>query len=72
MVPTFLSLTAAVLAQSAMTWRDSIPKDDYAWDWNWREGKMQSRSLRSGRGQRTGDGWAWSLFWWSLQFREFC
>ena len=69
-VPTFLSLTGAVLAQSAMRRRDSIPKEDYAWGWKWRERKMQSRSLRSGLGQRKSDGWACLEFVFGWRERE--
>lgn len=50
--PTFLSLAGAELAQAAMRPRDSIPKEDDAWDWEWRMKEMQSRSLQSGEGQR--------------------
>jgi len=49
-VPTFLSLTGAVLAQSAMRRRDSIPKEDYAWGWKWRKRKMRTQIVAPGAG----------------------
>ena len=49
--PTFLSLAGAELAQGGRRSKDSVPKDDYAWDWKRTEEKMQGRSLQLRRGQ---------------------